>query len=370
MITERRALLSVTVLVLLAGLAGGRQAEACDIKIHDAAYKEWPREFYLLYLVHDGQSKLSPAQEEMVKSLREKHFKDTNADVIKLDLGGSMLREDREFLHSQGCGGWPQMIIMSKTGEVIARTSGKLGSRELRYLSERSGMLSKDVRAVILYKKSVPETLKQAESVTPEGLEKADLKDLKPELIDVDDPANKALAERFAPPKLPTMFLVSPRGTLLGTVPGDTKEEDLVKSFDSPGRQQLIKALDTAAMTFVLVTGEDKKAAQALRGKFKGPLKKAAELFKIKLEMVDIDGTSPAEKVFVRNLGVTKTPAVVPVFGKGKHLEPLTGDVSEDDILARAQFMIQNCTCVLDPSALGEDLMLKWKDIDEKVKME
>ena len=372
MTTARQgAILIAALLAPLSGLAGGGAAVACDIKIHEAAYKQWPREFYLLYLVHDGQAKLSPAQEQMAKNLREKHFKDTNADVIKLDLAGSMLREDREFLHAQGCGGWPQMIIMAKDGGVIARTSGKLGDRELRYLAERSGELSKDVRAVVLYRKSDPESLKQAEAVTAESLEKAELKGLKPELVDAEDPANKALAERFNPPKLPAMFLVSPRGNMLASFPGDIREEALAKSFDSPGRQQLTKALDRNAITFVLVASRDKKANAEAEKKLKGAIRQADKLMKIRVGRVDVAGDDAAETVFLRNLGVKELPAIVPVFGKGKHLEPLADkELTEEALLDRAGFMLQNCTCVLDPSALGEDLMLKWKGIDEKVKVE
>jgi hypothetical protein len=355
--------------MLLAALCGSR-AQACDIKIHEAAYKQWPREFYLLYMVHDNKSKLSPKQTKMAKDLREKHFENVNADVIKLNRDGSMLREDREFLSAQGCGGWPQLIIFAKDGKVIARASGKLGKRELRYLSERAGIVEKGAKVTILYKKSDARSKERADAVTEEKLAKADLKDLKIERLDADDAKNKKLAEKFKPPKLPIMFLVSPRGHLLATYAGDIKEKDLVKSFDSPGRKKLTKALDKTAMTFVVVGGKDKKAAKKMAEEFKKPLAKAAKLFKLKLELVEIDGTAAAEKTFVKNLGVTKFPSAVPVFGKGKHLEPMTGKIKSDEVLARTQFMIQNCTCVLNPSALGEDLMLKWKGIDEKVKEE
>ncbi len=358
------------VLLLVTALGNTGDALACDIKIHEAAYKQWPREFYLLYMVHDNKAKLSPAQEKLSKDLRAKHFEHTNADVIKLNRDGSMLREDREFLSAQGCGGWPQLVIFDKDGKVVTRASGKLGKRELRYLSERAGIVEKGGKVVILYKKSDASSKERADGVTEEKLAKADLKGLTIERLDAEDPKNKKLAEKFKPPTLPIMFLVSPRGTLLKTYPGETKEKDLVKTFDSPGRQKLTKALDKTAMTFVLVTGKDKKANKQMVEAFKKPLAKAAKLFKLKLEVVEVDGTSETEKTFVKNLAVTKFPAAVPVFGKGKHLEPMTGKIKEDEVLARTQFMIQNCTCVLNPSALGEDLMLKWKDIDDKVREE
>lgn len=360
-------------LLAAAGMLGafaGPAARACDIKIHEAAYKQWPREFYLLYMVYDAKSKLSAAQGKLAKDLREKHFKYVNADVIKLNRDGSMLREDREFLSAQGCGGWPQMVVLAKDGRLLARASGKLGKRELRYLSDRAGKVPLGARAVILYRKSAPKTKTIAESVTMEKLAKADLKVAKIELLDAEAKANRKLAALYAPPKMPIMFLVSPRGTLLGTYPGNIKEAELLKSFDSPGRQKLTKALEESALTFVLVSGKDKKATAALRAKFKNPLAKGRKLFKIKLELVEVDGTSRAEGIFIRNLGVKKLPAAVPVFGKGKHMEPMPEKFKDDDVLARAQFMIQNCTCVLNPSALGEDLLLKWKGIDEKVKEE
>lgn len=358
--------LAAAAVILVTALAGPA-ARACDIKIHEAAYKQWPREFYLLYLVYEKQSKLTPEQEKLAKDLREKHFKEVNADVIKLNRDGSMLREDREFLSSEGCGGWPQMVIFDKEGKPIARASGKLGKRELRYLSERAGEVPEGARAVILYRKSDAESRKRAETVTAERLAEADMKGLKVKLLDAENPANKALAERFKPPELPIMFLVSPRGALLAAFPGNAKEEDLVKSFDSEGRRRLTKALDETAMAFVLVNGKDKKAGAVLREKLKKPLEKARKFFEIKVEVVEVDGTAEQEKVFVKNLGVTKLPAVVPVFGKGKHLEPMPAEFKDDDVLDRAQFMVQNCTCVLNPSALGEDLMLKWKGIDDKV---
>jgi hypothetical protein len=360
----------ISAAALLALLLPAAGAKACDIKIHEAAYKQWPREFYLLYLVHDNESKLSADQEALAKRLREKHFEQVNADVIKLNRDGSMLREDREFLSSQGCGGWPQMIVFDKDGKVLARASGKLGKRELRYLSERAGEIPEGAKAVIIYRAKDEESKRRADSVTAEKLAAADMKGLGLEVVEAGSEAGKKLAARFGPPKMPIMFLVSPRGHLLETYAGDTKEEELVKSFDSPGRQKLVKALDKTAMTFVLVAGKDKKAAEKMRDQFKAPLAKGAKLFKIQLEVVEVDGTGEAEKTFIKNLGVTKTPAAVPVFGKGKHLEPMTGEIKEDEVLARAQFMIQNCTCVLNPAALGEDLMLKWKGIDEKVQEE
>jgi hypothetical protein len=356
--------------LLLATALCGPAARACDIKIHEAAYKQWPREFYLLYMVYDNKKKLSGDQEKMAKRLREKHFEHVNADVIKLNRDGSMLREDREFLSAQGCGGWPQLAVIGKDGKVITRASGKLGKRELRYLSERAGIVEKGGRVLILYKKSDERSKQRADSVTQEKLAAADLKGLTIEKLDAEDPKNKKLAERFKPPELPILFLVSPRGSLLATYPGSVNEQQLVKSFDSDGRRRLTKALDKTAMTFVLVTGKDKKAADKMREHVKKPLAKAGKLFKINLEMVGIDGTKEEEKLFLKNMGAKKLPCLVPVFGKGKHLEPLSGKITENDVLARTQFMIQNCTCILNPSALGEDLMLKWKGIDEKVQEE
>ncbi len=352
---------------LLFGALWSPAARACDIKIHEAAYKQWPREFYLLYMVYDGKHKLSAGQEKLAKVLRKKHFKDVNADVIRLNRDGSMLREDREFLSAQGCGGWPQLVILDKTDKQLARASGKLGKRELRYLSERAGELPPGARVVILYRKSDAKSKKTADSVTAEKLAKADMKVVNVLHLDAENKANRKLAERFKPPALPTMFLVSPRGTLLGAYPGNVRERTLLKSFDSPGRRRLTKALDKAAMTFVLVRGKNRKVNAALRAKFKKPMAKAQKLFEIKLELVEVNGVHRNEQIFVKNLGVKKLPAVVPVFGKGKHLEPMPDKFKDDDILDRAQFMIRNCTCVLNPSALGEDLLLKWNGIDDKV---
>ncbi len=350
---------------MLPGTLCGSGARACDTKIHEAAYKQWPREFYLLYIVHDRQSKLTARQQEMAKDLREKHFEHINAEVMKLNRDEPMLREDREFLSAQGCGGWPQLIVLAKDGKVLARASGKLGKRELLYFSERAGPLEKDARGIILYRKSDARSKKRAQAVTDEKLAGAGLKDLKVELLDAESPENRKLAEKFKPPQLPIMFLVSPRGHLLQTHPGDTQEKDLVKSFDSPGRRKLTKALEAAAMTFVLVGGKDKQAAGKMAKEFRARLAKAARLFKIKLELVEVDGTSKDEESFVRNLGVKKFPSAVPVFGKGKRREPMTGEIKDDQLLAHTRLMVQNCTCALNPSAIGEDLMLKWKGIDK-----
>lgn len=369
MIRKSHVLKLLTAAVLF-GALWAPEARACDIKIHEAAYKQWPREFYLLYMIYDGKNKLSARQEKLAKVLREKHFKDVNADVIKLNRDGSMLREDREFLSAQGCGGWPQLAILDKADKLLARASGKLGKRELRYLSDRAGKLPLGARVVILYKKSDAKSKKTADSVTLEKLAKADIKVAKIERLDAEAKAHRKLAARFKPPELPTMFLVSPRGTLLGAYPGNIRERTLLKAFDSAGRRRLTKALDKTAMTFVLVRGKDRRANAALLARFKKPLAKAKKLFKINLEVVEVNGVHRDEQLFVRNLGVKKLPAVVPVFGKGKHLEPMPEEFKDDDILDRAQFMIQNCTCVLNPSALGEDLLLKWKGIDEKVKEE
>jgi len=365
--TRRMMTAALTTALLVCAALGARPARACNIKIHEAAYKQWPREFYLLYMVYDNKSKLSAENEKTAKNLSDKHLEHVNADVVKLNRDGSMLREDREFLSAQGCGGWPQLVVFDKNGEVVTRASGKLGKRELRYISERAGFVEKGGKVVILYKKSDPRSKQRADGVTEEKLAKADLEGLAIERLDAEDPKNKKLAEKFTPPKLPVMFLVSPRGSLLHSYPGETTEKDLVKTFDSPGRRKLIKALDKNAMTFVMVGGKDKKATGKMIDAFKKPLAKATKLWELKLEIVEVDGTSEEEKLFVKNLGITKLPAAVPVFGKGKHMPPLTGKIEEDDVLARTQFMLQNCTCVLNPSALGEDLMLKWKGIDNKI---
>jgi thioredoxin-related protein len=363
----RRALVTTLAGVSFLAAAGGPQARACDIKIHEAAYKEWPRDYYLFYMIHDNKNKLAAGQNQLAKELQEKHLKHVNADVVKLNVDASMLREDRELLSSLGCGGWPQMVVFDKEGEVVSRASGKLGKRELRYFSERTGFVYEGYHAVIIYRKSDPRSKARAESVTPEKLAEVDLKGLKVKLVDGDDPANRKLAERFRPPKLPIILLVSPRGKLLESYPGDVQQEELLKSLDSPGRQKLTKALDKTAMTFVLVRGKDNQANSKMLEQIKKPVAKAQKLFEIKVQVVEVDGTSKEEKTFVKNLDAKQLPAAVPVFGKGKHIEPMTGKITEDDVLARTQFMIQNCTCVLNPRALGEDLLLKWKGVDGRV---
>ena len=370
---KKLALSAVLLAVAAASLA--RPARACDIKIHEAAYKQWPREYYLLYMVYNNQNKLSDERVALAKKLREELLSEVNADVIKLNLDGSMLREDREFLSGQGCGGWPQMAILDKDGKILARASGKLGKRELRYLSERVGEapgvdykdteeMLKGARAVVLYLKSNPESLAEAEKVTAEALAEADFGEIPLERLDAEDPANKALADKLRPAGMPVMYLVSPRGHLLATFPGDISEADLVKTFDSPARQKLTKVLEKNAMAFVFVSGEDKKANEAFLARLKPDVAKSEKLCELDLEIVEVDATDPLEKLFVKNMYVEKAPVVVPVFGKGKHLEPLA-EFTEDDIIGRAQFMLQNCTCVLNPSALGEDLMLLWKGVDE-----
>jgi len=370
--TLRRSPPVVLAAVLAALALAAPAARACDIKIYDAALNQWPRNYYLLYLVHSNARDLTPAQDELVKKLREKQFADTNADVVKLNLDGSMLREDREFLSAQGCNGWPQLLILSKEGETIARVSGALDKKGLERLSERIGMLSPGARAVLLAPKSDEKSWKSAEAVTAEALAAAGIKELKPELLDTEAPANKELAEKCAPPKLPAMFLVSPRGTMLAAFPGDIKEAELAKAFDSPARQELTKTLEKEklAIAFVLVTGKDKKANADAEKRLKAAIKQSEKLLKIKVGRVDVAAGDPAEAVFLKNLGVKEGPAVVAVFGKGKRLDPLDAKFTEDDILERAGFMLQNCTCVLNPDALGEDLLLKWKGIDKRVKVD
>jgi thioredoxin-related protein len=354
-------------------LAAPGAARACDIKIHDAALNQWPRNCYLLYLVHSNAANLTPAQEAMIKSVREKTFADANADVVKLNLDGSMLREDREFLSAQGCNGWPQLVILDKEGQQLARVSGAMDKKGLERLAERLGMLSPGARAVVLAPKSDEKTWKAAGEITAESLAAAGLKDLKVETLDTEAAANKELAAKYAPPKLPAMFLVTPRGETLASFPGDVTERQLGKSLDSSGRRDLTKTLDKGqvAMAFVYVSGKDKKANAAAEKIVKSAIKQADKLLKVKVGRVDVEADDASEALFIKNLGVKEGPAVVPVFGKGKHLEPLVGqELTEDNLMDRAGFMLQNCTCVLNPDALGEDLLLKWQGIDKRVKME
>jgi thioredoxin-related protein len=324
-------------------------------------------------MVHSNAQNLTPAHEELVKKLREKQFADTNADVVKLNLDGSMLREDREFLSAQGCQGWPQLLILSKEGATIARVSGAVDKKGLERLSERLGMLSPGARATVLAPKSDEKAWKAAGEITAEALTAAGIKDVKPEILDTEAAANKEAAAKYAPPKLPAMFLVSPKGTLLTTFPADVKEAELAKAFESPARQDLTKTLEKEklAIAFVFVTGKDKKANADAEKRLKAAIKQSEKLFKIKIGRVDVAVGDPAEAVFLKNLGVKEGPAVVAVFGKGKRLDPpLDAKFAEDDVLDRAGFMLQNCTCVLNPDALGEDLLLKWKGIDKRVKVE
>ena len=363
----RRALLVLPAAALLLAAAPAR---ACDIKIHDAALNEWPRAYYLLYLVHSNAKPLTAAQEDLPKRLREKHFAEVNADVVKLNLDGSMLREDREFLSAQGCNGWPQVVILGKDGKEVVRTSGPLEKKDFTRLGERVGELSPGARALVLAPKSDEKAWKAAGEVSAEALAAVGLKDLKPELLDTGDAANKELAARYAPPALPAMFLVSPRGSLLASYPGEVKEAELLKAFDSPARKDLTKALEKAAIAFIFVPGKDKKASSAAADRLKTAVKRGEKLFGIKIARLEVATGDRDEAVFLKNLEVQSGPAVVAVFGKGKRLEPLDGKFLEDDILERAGFMIQNCTCVLNPDALGEDLLLKWKGVDQRVKMQ
>mgnify|MGYP000912429566 CR=1 FL=1 len=369
--SPRLHLIASASLVLLA-LAAPGAARACDIKIYDAALNQWPRNYYLLYVVHNNSDKLTPAQEATIKEVREKTFADANADVVKLNLDGSMLREDREFLSSQGCNGWPQLVILDKGGATIARVSGAVDKKGLERLSERVGILSEGSRATVLAPKSDEKAWKAAGEITAEALAAAGMKELKPEVLDIDAEANKELAAKYAPPKLPTMFLVSPQGSTLASFRGDVKTADLDKAFDSPGRRELIKTLDQGkiAIAFVLVAGKDKKANAEAEKTVKESIKQSEKLLEIKVGRVDVSAEDPAEAVFLKNLQVKDLPAVVPVFGKGKRLEPLAGkELTVDALLDRAGFMLQNCTCVLNPDALGEDLLLKWKGIDNRVKV-
>jgi len=365
----RRALLVLPAAALLLAVAPAR---ACDIKIHDAALNEWPRAYYLLYLVHSNARPLTAAQEDLTKRLREKHFAEVNADVVKLNLDGSMLREDREFLSAQGCNGWPQVVILGKDGKEILRTSGapEKEKKDLARLGERVGELSPGARVLVLAPRSDEKAWKAAGEVSAEALAAGGLKDLKPELVDTEAAANKELAARYAPPTLPAMFLVSPKGALLATYPGEVKEAELLKAFDSSARKDLTKALEKAAIAFIFVPGKDRKANSAASDRLKAAVKRGEKLFGIKIARLEVAADDRDEAVFLRNLEVQSGPAVVAVFGKGKRLEPLDEKFVEDDILERAGFMIQNCTCVLNPDALGEDLLLKWKGVDKRVKMQ
>jgi thioredoxin-related protein len=271
----RRALLVLPAAALLLAAAPAR---ACDIKIHDAALNEWPRAYYLLYLVHSNTKPLTAAQEDLTKRLREKHFAEVNADVVKLNLDGSMLREDREFLSAQGCNGWPQVVILGKDGKEVVRTSGPLEKKDFTRLGERVGELSPGARALVLAPKSDEKAWKAAGEVSAEALAAAGLKDLKPELLDTGDAANQELAARYAPPALPAMFLVSPRGSLLASYPGEVKEAELLKAFDSPARKDLTKALEKAAIAFIFVPGKDKKASSAAADRLKTAVKRGEKL--------------------------------------------------------------------------------------------
>lgn len=195
-------------------------------------------------------------------------------------------------------------------------------------------------------------------------------------------------------PPLPWMVVCFPMS--VGKIPpawaGRPHKEDLRTLMDSPARQEVIRRLirgDSAV--WLLIEGgdpeQDEAAARLLAAQL-AELEKTIPLpetdpeempllsdvpLRIAFSILRLSRRDPVERGFLGmlasaggDLAEGKRPVVLPVFGRGRALWPLSGErLSAEDIAETAEFIAGPCSCQVKEMNPGVDLLFKadWEDL-------
>ncbi len=158
-----------------------------------------------------------------------------------------------------------------------------------------------------------------------------------PVVVHVDNPAEKAVVDRFkvrtAP--MPFVFVVAPNGAVVHSYRLAFSEQQLVDSFASPGMEKTLKSLQDGKMTFLCIqNGSTQHDAEAMKGvnEFKSDPKYA-----MTTAVVTIDPSDAAEAQFLKNLKVdpnTTEAVTVLLAPPGKTVATFKGATEKKVLLA------------------------------------
>lgn len=169
---------------------------------------------------------------------------------------------------------------------------------------------------------------------------------------------------------------------------GPFDKSSIAELTQSKARDEIAKRLCRGdSSVFVLLASGDAEADAAaekmLQAKFKdmekslklppqddttpGPTVQSPIPLKIAFSMVKVDPKDPKEAMFVRSLRSgepdlekVKTPIVIPVFGRGRALAALYGELLSSDVIGEVgQFLCGDCTCTVKDLNPGWDLLFE-----------
>lgn len=189
-------------------------------------------------------------------------------------------------------------------------------------------------------------------------------------------------------PSLPWMvvrFPMSPESAPAAWA-GPPRIETLRALIDSPVRQEILRRLirGDSAVWLLIECGdrEQDEAAEKLLGTQLAELERTLRLpetdpeempllsnipLKIAFSVLRVSRGDPGEKEFLEmlaqaggDLAEGKRPVVLPVFGRGRALWPLSGErLCAEDIIETAEFIAGPCSCQVKEMNPGLDLLIR-----------
>lgn len=218
----------------------------------------------------------------------------------------------------------------------------------------------------------------------------------------VDEKARWSLPDMNAMAADHWMVLLSPKGNR--TVYSEAfTARSLQKVMNSPAREKWVqKIVKGASVVWVVIPGDDQVEGKATRERLDAILAKAAEEIEVpegvlkpdevndttgEIDLEDVlrspiplkiefptmllDRSDPAEAVFVAMLTqgmpqeLRNETVIVPVFGRGRILEPLPASrMTEDLILGGCRYLCGACSCQVKDNNPGTDIVIQeaWQD--------
>jgi hypothetical protein len=252
----------------------------------------------------------------------------------------------------------PHSVLLNKDGLKIAEAFGKLDAKAWEQF-KRASAPTGPFKVIAFTKTELGAPLTEAEKTAPLPVTVVDL--------DKPDKDGQAWIDRLKVSNLPAMLLMSPRGAELATLGPTLAEPELRRLTETPKKAEIVKVLAAKDHIGIIlfIKSKDAKASAAALAATKDAITRGARLFEGKIGLVEIDPADPKEETLFQNLKMKPDgaePTVLMVFGPGKILgaPPLTWKFTSDDVLDLIQIVMQNCSCVIQPSDLGEDLLLVW----------
>ncbi|MDD4888703.1 MAG: hypothetical protein PHU85_02140 [Phycisphaerae bacterium] len=405
-------LLATAIAATMGLLVGPIVSTACDAPVHVLARSQnWARgPFTLLVAYQPGLADPKAFQKTMDEAALAPKEDDSPIAALNLtswtqDITGPISWDYQDILDNAGVKAFPMLALLDAKGKVMekfqslpearARLTPVAAGEVVSYSMRKIVLKEKPARLVIVYdsKASIdldspiastqPErnrvgiisssstkvlrvpTLQIAERWVKElaaeplaGLGKADLVDLS------DAGKDAGVIEALRLRTLPVCLLIDSLNrtvAVLDKIPG---KDELRRIAHSPTRDQIIKLLNSpkATMCLISIRGKNTKTnAQA-----DAAIAKALELAKQTVTVFKVDGSDPAEEYLLRQFDFKPgqdDPMIVPVFGQGKVLDPITVDkkktIDPASVLDAVQFVFNNgCRDI----PVGFDLLLGASD--------